>query len=96
MPERGDDGALGGEHLTVHTDPLKGLRASLLVEAEGVEIEPLPRSDSRNSQPPIGEAGRGGAEPAVAIEHEDGTGNGHQRSPMTGCASRIRWSKPVS
>ncbi len=96
MPERGDDGALGGEHLTVHTDPLKGLRASLLVEAEGVEIEPLPGRHSRNTKPAIGEAGRGGAEPAVAIEHEDGTGNGHQRSPMTGCASRIRWSKPGS
>ena len=71
MSERGDDRPLGGEHLTVHADPLKGLRASLLVEAEGVEIEPLPGRHSRNTKPAIGEAGRGGAEPAVAIEDQE-------------------------
>ena len=70
-----------------------------IIEAECLEIESLPRGDGRDSKPPVGETGRGGAEPAVAVEHEHRSRRDwrvHQREPMTGWASRIRWSNPVS
>jgi len=95
MSKRGDDGPLGGQHLAVHTNPLESLSAALFIEAECLEIESLPRSHGRDTKPPIGETGRGRAEPAVTVEHEH-RARTHQRVPMTGWASRIRWSNPVS
>lgn len=95
MSKRGDDGPLGGQHLAVHTDPLKSLSAAPFIEAECLEIESLPRSHRRDTKPPIGETGGGRAEPAVTVEHEH-RARTHQRMPTTGWASRIRWSNPVS
>lgn len=95
ISKRGDNGPLGGQHLTAHTNPLESLSAALFIETECLEIESLPRGHGRDSKPPIGETGRGRAEPAVTVEHEH-RARTHQRVPMTGWASRIRWSNPVS
>lgn len=95
MSKRGDDRPLGGQHLTVHTNPLESLSAALFIEAERLEIESLPRGHGRDTKPPIRETGRGRAEPAVTVEHED-RARTHESVPTTGWASRIRWSNPVS
>ena len=94
--KRGDNRPLGGQHLAVRTNPLESLSAALFIETEHLEIESLPRGHGRDAKPPVGETGRGCAEPAVTVEHEHRARHTHEREPMTGWASRIRWSNPVS
>lgn len=86
-------------HNTAVIHPLQRGRALRGIEAECIKIEVLPGrhpTRSHTSTHPL--RGRG-AKCTITIKNQNRQANGRAHpatSPITGCAARMRWSKPTS